>query len=198
MALFTHKLVSRLSERFIGSVSAPLTRFYPDLRLMPSGNRFSPHTYCYEKVGSYRQEGEHLNKKPHPVASLCLSIAGGILCFVGFWRVQERGDSWFGTLFAIFGLLLFGYGFNRILDSIEAGVKRSEILANVVAQFLGEVDELTRNIIHMKQPEYVEGPEATENFKRLASEILQANPKKKKKQAAKPASQRRPKKSDRD
>jgi hypothetical protein len=50
----------------------------------------------------------------------------------------------------------------------------------------------------MKQPEYKEGPEATENFKRLASAILQANPKKKK-QATKPASSRRkPKKSDKD
>jgi hypothetical protein len=50
----------------------------------------------------------------------------------------------------------------------------------------------------MKQPEYTEGPEATDNFKRLATAILQANPKKKKKQAVKPASQREPKKSDKD
>jgi hypothetical protein len=50
----------------------------------------------------------------------------------------------------------------------------------------------------MKQPEYVEGPEATENFKRLASEILQANPKKKKKQAKVPASSKNSPKSDKD
>ncbi|HKI26963.1 MAG TPA: hypothetical protein VKA07_11600 [Candidatus Sulfotelmatobacter sp.] len=49
----------------------------------------------------------------------------------------------------------------------------------------------------MKQPEYVEGPEALGNFKQLATAILQANPKKKKQ--AKPASSRRkPKKSDKD
>jgi len=50
----------------------------------------------------------------------------------------------------------------------------------------------------MKQPEYREGPEALENFKSLATAILQAPPKKKKKQAKKSASQRRPKKSDKD
>jgi hypothetical protein len=40
----------------------------------------------------------------------------------------------------------------------------------------------------MRQPEYVEGPEATKNFERFASAILQANPKKKKKQIKKSAS----------
>jgi len=49
----------------------------------------------------------------------------------------------------------------------------------------------------MKQPEYREGPEALENFKRLATAILQAPAKKKKKQT-KSASLRKPKKSDRD
>jgi len=49
----------------------------------------------------------------------------------------------------------------------------------------------------MKTPEYTEGPEALENFKSLATAILQAQPKKKKKQA-KPASLRKPKKSDKD
>jgi hypothetical protein len=34
----------------------------------------------------------------------------------------------------------------------------------------------------MKQPEYKEGPEALENFKRLATAILQAPAKKKKRQ----------------
>jgi hypothetical protein len=47
----------------------------------------------------------------------------------------------------------------------------------------------------MKQPEYREGPEALENFKQFATAILQA-PSKKKKQAKKPASQAKPKKSD--
>jgi len=50
----------------------------------------------------------------------------------------------------------------------------------------------------MKPPEYTEGPEALANFDRFASAILQANPKKKKKQAKKPASGRKPKKSDKD
>jgi hypothetical protein len=50
----------------------------------------------------------------------------------------------------------------------------------------------------MKQPEYTEGPEALENFERFTTAILQANPKKKKKQAKKLASVRKPKKSDRD
>jgi hypothetical protein len=50
----------------------------------------------------------------------------------------------------------------------------------------------------MKQPEYTEGPQALENFKSLATVILQAPDKKKKKQAKKSASQRKPKKSDRD
>jgi hypothetical protein len=50
----------------------------------------------------------------------------------------------------------------------------------------------------MKTPEYIEGPEALTNFKRLATAILQANPQKKKKQAKKSPSLRKPKKSDRD
>jgi len=48
------------------------------------------------------------------------------------------------------------------------------------------------------KPEYVEGPQATANFERFASAILQANPKKKKKQARKPASVRKPKHRDKD
>jgi hypothetical protein len=50
----------------------------------------------------------------------------------------------------------------------------------------------------MKQPEYIEGPEALANFERFTTAILQAPVKKKKKQAKKPASVRKPKKSDRD
>jgi hypothetical protein len=50
----------------------------------------------------------------------------------------------------------------------------------------------------MKQREYTEGPEALENFKRLATAILQAPAKKKKRQTKKPASVRKPKKSGRD
>jgi len=50
----------------------------------------------------------------------------------------------------------------------------------------------------MKEPEYNEGPEALENFERFATAILQANPKKKKKQAKKSASAREPKKADKD
>jgi hypothetical protein len=48
------------------------------------------------------------------------------------------------------------------------------------------------------KPEYIEGPRALENFKRLATAILQAPAKKKKKQAKKPASQEKPQKSDMD
>jgi hypothetical protein len=48
----------------------------------------------------------------------------------------------------------------------------------------------------MKQPEYREGPEALANFERFATAILQAPTKKKKKQAKKPASLKKPKKSD--
>jgi hypothetical protein len=50
----------------------------------------------------------------------------------------------------------------------------------------------------MKTKEYTEGPEALENFKRLATAILQAPAKKKKRQTKKSASQDKPKKSDRD
>jgi hypothetical protein len=52
----------------------------------------------------------------------------------------------------------------------------------------------------MKQPEYTEGSQALENFKSLATAILQAPAKKKKKkrQPKKTASQKKPKKSDRD
>jgi hypothetical protein len=50
----------------------------------------------------------------------------------------------------------------------------------------------------MRKMEYLEGPEALENFKRLASAILQAPTKKQKRQTKKPASVRKPKKSDRD
>jgi hypothetical protein len=50
----------------------------------------------------------------------------------------------------------------------------------------------------MKQPEYTEGPKALENFKSLATAILQAPAKKKKKQARKPASGKTAKKSDKD
>jgi len=49
----------------------------------------------------------------------------------------------------------------------------------------------------MKQTEYIDGPQALDNFKRLATAILQA-PVKKKKQTKKPASVRKPQKSDRD
>ena len=49
----------------------------------------------------------------------------------------------------------------------------------------------------MKEPEYREGPEALASFKQLATAILQAMPKKKKKQT-KSASLGKPKKSDRD
>jgi hypothetical protein len=50
----------------------------------------------------------------------------------------------------------------------------------------------------MKQPEYTEGTQALENFKTLATAILQAPAKKKKRQTKKSASVRKPKKSDRD
>jgi hypothetical protein len=49
----------------------------------------------------------------------------------------------------------------------------------------------------MKTTEYREGPEALASFKQLATVILQA-PSKKKKQAKKPASLVKPKKSDKD
>jgi hypothetical protein len=61
----------------------------------------------------------------------------------------------------------------------------------------GEIYKLARNIIHMKQPEYTEGPKALQNFKGLATAILQA-PSRKKKQTKKSASLRKPKKSDKD
>ena len=48
------------------------------------------------------------------------------------------------------------------------------------------------------KPEYREGPVALENFKRLATAILQAPAKKKKRQTKKSASVRKAKKSDRD
>lgn len=50
----------------------------------------------------------------------------------------------------------------------------------------------------MKQTEYTEGPEALENFKTLATAILQASPKKTKKQPKKAASQENELKSDKD
>jgi hypothetical protein len=50
----------------------------------------------------------------------------------------------------------------------------------------------------MKQPEYTEGPQALENFKSLASAILQAPAKKKKRQVKKSASAKKSKKSDKD
>jgi hypothetical protein len=49
----------------------------------------------------------------------------------------------------------------------------------------------------MKTPECTEGTQALENFKTLATAILQA-PSKKKKQTKKSASGRKPKKSDKD
>jgi len=48
------------------------------------------------------------------------------------------------------------------------------------------------------KPEYIEGPQALTNFKRFATTILQANPRKKNKQVTKSPSLRKPKKSDRD
>jgi hypothetical protein len=50
----------------------------------------------------------------------------------------------------------------------------------------------------MKTPEYMEGPEALGNFKRLATAILQAPAKKKKRQTKKSLSVKKPKKSDKD
>jgi hypothetical protein len=49
----------------------------------------------------------------------------------------------------------------------------------------------------MKEREYTEGPKALENFKGLATAILQA-PGRKKKQSKKTTSPRKPKKSDKD
>jgi len=49
-----------------------------------------------------------------------------------------------------------------------------------------------------KQPEYTEGTQALESFKQLATAILQAPAKKKKRQTKKSASVRKPTKSDRD
>ncbi len=49
----------------------------------------------------------------------------------------------------------------------------------------------------MSKVEYIEGPEALARFERLATMALRASPKKKKKQAKKPAS-RKPKKPDKD
>lgn len=49
----------------------------------------------------------------------------------------------------------------------------------------------------MKEPEYMEGQQALDNFKRFASTILQAN-QKKKKHARKPASKKTSPKSDKD
>jgi hypothetical protein len=71
-------------------------------------------------------------------------------------------------------------------------------MAQIFAEFLSEINELTGNIVHMKQPEYTEGPEALQNFKRLATAILQAPVKKKKRQAKKSGSLRKQKKSDGD
>ncbi|MGA9640684.1 MAG: hypothetical protein WBQ72_04765 [Terriglobales bacterium] len=48
----------------------------------------------------------------------------------------------------------------------------------------------------MKQPEYIEGPEAFANFERFAATILQAPVQKKKKRPKKTASQEKPPKSD--
>lgn len=50
----------------------------------------------------------------------------------------------------------------------------------------------------MKEPEYTEGPEALDNFKRLATAILQAPAKKQKKRTKKSASVGKPKKPDKD
>ncbi len=50
----------------------------------------------------------------------------------------------------------------------------------------------------MKEPEYTEGSQALQNFKLLASAILQAPAKKKKRQTKKSASVKKPQKSDRD
>jgi hypothetical protein len=50
----------------------------------------------------------------------------------------------------------------------------------------------------MKQPEYIEGPGALENFKQFGRMILQAPARKKKKRTKKSASQEKPQKSDRD
>ena len=47
----------------------------------------------------------------------------------------------------------------------------------------------------MKTPEYIEGPEALENFKHLATAILQA-PAQEKKRSTKTASLKKPTKSD--
>jgi hypothetical protein len=47
------------------------------------------------------------------------------------------------------------------------------------------------------KPELIEGPQATANFERFATLVLQANPNKKKKQPKK-RSPKKPKKSDKD
>jgi hypothetical protein len=65
----------------------------------------------------------------------------------------------------------------------------------------GEIYELARNIIHMKQPEYTEGPEALTKFKRGMIALFKV-PKsavvKTKKQPKKAASSRKSKRTDKD
>ncbi len=54
-------------------------------------------------------------------------------------------------------------------------------------------------VTNMKQREYIEGPEALENFERFTTAILQAPVSKKKaKEQAKPATSRKSKRSDKD
>ena len=50
----------------------------------------------------------------------------------------------------------------------------------------------------MKEVKYLEGQQALDNFKTMASAVLQTPPKKKKKQTAKAASKKTAKKSDSD
>jgi hypothetical protein len=72
------------------------------------------------------------------------------------------------------------------------------------AEFLGEVNELASNIVHMKEPECVEGPKALENFEEGMKAIFQVpkseivDPKEKGAKRPKSATSRKPKSSDED
>jgi hypothetical protein len=122
-----------------------------------------------------------------------LAAIGFCLYSYGYIGAKVSRGNWLVCLLCfLVGLPMCAYGVFKITKAV--GQLSDAILQN----FLDRGDELRIIVIHMARPKYTEGTQAPENFKQLATAILQASAKKKKRQTRKSASAAKPKKSDRD
>jgi len=131
-----------------GSASTAIGSINSSLRLMSRSDLFPPLPDSHISIENDREEGEPLNKKPYPVASLCACMAGMALGFGAFWLMRYDDHFWFGLFLLLVSPCVFIYGLNGIFDVLEINTQKSQRLARFFAQFLGEYNELTSDEIH--------------------------------------------------